>query len=635
MSILNKIGNYNTAGAVEEITLEEYLKRAKEDSSLYLTAAERMLRAIGEPEIVDTSKDKHLSRVFSNKLIKKYKVFEDFYGMEDSIERIVSFFTHAAQGLEESKQILYLLGPVGGGKSSLAEKLKELMSTQPIFAIKDSPIFESPLGLFSPKDSKALGIPGRYLTARISPWLTKRLDELGGDLSKLKVVKIYPNQARRIAIAKTEPGDDNNQDISTLVGKLNIRKLEEFDPNDPDAYSYSGGLCRGNRGALEFVEMFKAPIKMLHPLLTATQEKNYNGTQEIGSIPFDGLIIAHSNESEWQTFKNDKKNEAFIDRVFIVDVPYCLRASEEEKILKKLINNSTLADAPVAPGTFKMLAEFNVMTRIEKPETAKSSLFTKMEVYDGREVKSKDSHAKSIIEYKDLIAKPEGFYGFSTRLAYKVLASTFNRDIDEIAANPIHLKLCLQDQIEKERYGHDRTVYYLAILDLLQNKYLEELEKDIQESYLDSASEYGQNLFERYALYADHWIQDEDFRDPETGEMYNRESLNSELEKIEKPAGIANPKDFRNEITQFFLRYSAKNGGKKPAWNSYNPIKEVIEKNIFSHTSDLLPIISFSGHANKDDQKKHDQFVSNMKKKGYTGKQIKILVNVHEKFKKQ
>ena len=155
---------------------------------------------------------------------------------------------------------------------------------------------------------------------------------------------------------QSEPGDENNQDISSLVGKVDIRKLESLSQDDPDAYSYSGGLCLANQGLLEFVEMFKAPIKMLHPLLTATQEGNFKGTEGFSAIPFQGIILAHSNESEWQAFRNNRNNEAFLDRVYIVKVPYCLQVSEEVRIYRKLLRNSSLATAPCAPGTLDMMA---------------------------------------------------------------------------------------------------------------------------------------------------------------------------------------------------------------------------------------------------------------------------------------
>src|ERR1700712_2784531 len=338
-----------------EMSLAQYLEACRADPQCYASAAERILAAIGEPEFVDTAKDSRLGRVFMNRTIRTYPAFSEFYGMEETIERIVAFFRHAAQGLEERKQILYLLGPVGGGKSSLAERLKALMEVHPIYVLKAgneiSPVFESPLGLFDPETmgdeiQSRYGVPRRRLTGLMSPWALKRLDEFNGDISKFTVIKVRPSRLRQIGIAKTEPGDENNQDISSLVGKVDIRRLETLSQADPDAYSYSGGLNRANQGILEFVEMFKAPIKMLHPLLTATQEGNYIGTENIGAIPFQGIIMAHSNESEWQSFKNNKNNEAFIDRVSVVKVPYCLRVTEEGLIYRKLISGSALAEAP-------------------------------------------------------------------------------------------------------------------------------------------------------------------------------------------------------------------------------------------------------------------------------------------------
>ncbi|NRA25545.1 MAG: PrkA family serine protein kinase, partial [Oleispira sp.] len=293
MSIFNHFQSRYQSTQEEVISLQDYIELCKQDPQVYASSAERMLMAIGEPELVDTAKDTRLSRIFSNKVIKRYPAFSEFYGMEEAVEQIVSFFRHAAQGLEEKKQILYLLGPVGGGKSSLAERLKELIQHIPFYAIEGSPVFESPLSLFDAKeDGKILqedfGIPIRSLNKIMSPWAVKRLHEYGGDISQFKVVKLYPSILDQIAVAKTEPGDENNQDISALVGKVDIRKLEDYSQDDPDAYSHSGALCRANQGLMEFVEMFKAPIKVLHPLLTATQEGNYNGTEGMGSLPFEG-----------------------------------------------------------------------------------------------------------------------------------------------------------------------------------------------------------------------------------------------------------------------------------------------------------------------------------------------------------
>lgn len=629
MGIFNHFLERYEASQEEELSIQEYLELCKKDKSVYASPAERMLNAIGEPELVDTSQDARLSRIFSNKIIKRYKAFEEFHGMEECIEKIVAFFRHAAQGLEERKQILYLLGPVGGGKSSLAERLKALMEEQPIYCLKGSPVFESPLGIFDVKEDGEIlheeyGISKRYLGNIMSPWAAKRLREFNGDISQFKVVKLKPSILNQIAISKTEPGDENNQDISALVGKVDIRQLEDFPQNDTDAYSYSGGLCRSNQGLLEFVEMFKAPIKVLHPLLTATQEGNYNSTEGLGAIPFDGIILAHSNESEWQTFRNNKNNEAFLDRIYIVKVPYCLRITEEIQIYEKLIQHSSLDSAPCAPDTLKMLAQFSVLSRLVEPEN--SNQYSKMKVYDGQNLKDTDPKAKSIHEYRDTAGVNEGMDGLSTRFAFKILSRVFNFDTTEVSANPVHLLYVLEQQIEQEQFPDEIQARYLSFIkEYLAPHYVEFIGKEIQTAYLESYAEYGQNIFDRYVIYADFWIQDQEYRDPETGEILDRASLNDELEKIEKPAGISNPKDFRNEIVNFVLRARANNEGQNPAWNSYEKLGRVIEKKMFSNTEDLLPVISFNTKASASDQKKHQDFVARMIERGYTEKQVRLL----------
>ncbi|MEL6791635.1 MAG: PrkA family serine protein kinase [Pseudomonadota bacterium] len=626
----------------EAMSLRDYLLAARDDPMMYASPAERMVAAIGEPEMVDTSKDPRLSRIFFNRTIRHYPAFKGFFGMEDTIERIVAYFRHAAQGLEEKRQVLYLLGPVGGGKSSLAERLKDLMEAHPIYVLKAgdeiSPVFESPLGLFQSDDLKSLleekyGIEKRRLTDLMSPWAVKRLDEYGGDISKFEVVKLYPSKLRQLAISKTEPGDENNQDISALVGKVDIRKLEHFSQDDTDAYSYSGGLCMSNQGLLEFVEMFKAPIKVLHPLLTATQEGNYVGTESLGPIPFNGVILAHSNESEWKLFRNNKNNEAFLDRICVIKVPYCLRAKEEERIYEKLLSSSELSSAPCAPETLNMLARFSVLTRLREHEN--SNLYSKLRVYDGDKIKDTDPKAKSHQEYRDAAGIDEGMDGISTRFAYKVLSSTFNFDTDEVAADPVHLMYVLENAIKREQFAEEVEKKYLDFIKSeLSQRYADFIGKEIQKAYLESYGEYGQNLFDRYIAYADAWIEDQDFKDPDTGQLLDRATLDAELSKIEKPAGIANPKDFRNEVVKFTLRARANNEGKNPKWTSYEKLRNVIEKRMFSQVEDLLPVISFDSKKDSDTEEKHESFVNRMTERGYTARQVRRLVEWYMRVNK-
>lgn len=628
--------------APEVMSLEAYLELCKTNKLAFANAAERMVAAIGDPEVVDTSEDSRLSRIHSNKKIRVYSAFKDFFGAEDAVERLVAYFRHSAAGLEESKQILYLKGPVGGGKSSLVERLKELMQIHPIYALYDaaekdadlriSPVFESPLGLFNKLEhgemlASEFGIPAAYIGLTVlSGWAQTKLQEFGGDITRFSVVKLYPNKDRQIGVMKVEPGDENNQDVSVLIGKTDLRKLEKFSQNHPYAYAYSGGLNRTNQGMMDFAEMFKANIKTLNPLLMATQERNYNGTEAIPAMPYTGIICAHSNESEWFAFKNNKTNEAFLDRVFIVDVPYCLRTDEEVKIYEKMLAGSTLRDAAIAPGTLKMLAQWICLTRLKEPEN--STIYAKMRVYNGENVKDTMPNAKPYEEYRDAAGVDEGMSGQSTRFAFKVISSVFDLRPEERAANPVDLMYVIEEAIKKEALPEETHKKYLAFIkDWLSKRYFEFLEKELRAAYLDSFSAFGQNMFERYVLFAEAWISDEQCRDPETHTLLNREALNARLEEIEKPAGIVNAKDFRNEIVNYVLRYKAKHESRAPRWNEYEKIKVVLEKRMFSATENIMPVVSFGAKQDKETEEKHTQFLKRMIENGYTENQVKILVS--------
>lgn len=626
--------------APEVMSLEQYLDLCREDKLAYATAAERMVAAIGKPEVVDTSTDPRLSRIHSNRKVRMYSAFKNFYGMEDAVERLVAYFRHAADGLEESKQILYLKGPVGGGKSSLVERLKELMEVHPIYALYDpaepnaelrtSPVFESPLGLFNKADHAEFleteyGIPETYLGTILSGWAQEKLKEFGGDITKFSVIKLWPSKDRQVGVMKVEPGDENNQDVSVLIGKTDLRKLEKYPQNHPYAYSYSGGLNRTNQGLMDFAEMFKANIKTLNPLLMATQEHNYNGTEAIPSMPYTGIICAHSNESEWFAFKNNKTNEAFLDRVFIVDVPYCLRVDEEVKIYEKMLHGSSLRNAPVAPGTLTMLAQWMILTRLREPEN--STVYAKMRVYNGENVKDTMPNAKPYEEYRELAGVDEGMSGMSTRFAFKLLSSTFDLRPEEVQANPVDLMYAIEEAIKKEALPEDTMKRYTAFIkEWLHKRYFEFLEKELRTAYLDSFNTFGQNLFERYVLFAETWLDDGQCRDPETHTLLDRAALNQRLEEIEKPTGIVGAKDFRNEIVHYVLRYRARNEGRSPRWNEYEKIKVVLEKRMFSATENIMPVVAFGPKQDKETEEKHSQFLQRMMANGYTEQQVKLLV---------
>lgn len=625
----------------EIMSLEDYLIGCKTNPLWYATAAERMVAAIGEPTVFDTSTDPRMSRIFSNRKIRVYDAFKDFFGAEDAIEQIATYFRNAAAGLEESKQILYLLGPVGGGKSSLAERIKDLMEVHPIFVLYDrnendpelrmSPVFESPLSLFSVSEHGELfeqefGIGSSYLGKTVlSGWAQEKLREFDGDITKFSVAKVYPSKASQTAIMKIEPGDDNNQDVSVLVGKTDLRKLDRFSQNHPYSYSYSGGLNRTNQGLMDFAEMFKANIKVLNPLLMATQDRSYNGTESIPSMPYGGIILSHSNQSEWTNFRNNKTNEAFLDRVCVIKVPYCLRVNEEEQIYQKMLKGSTMRNAPIAPQTLKMLAQFMVLTRLVEPSN--STMNAKMRVYNGEAVKDTMPNAKPIEEYRMAAGVEEGMSGMSTRFAFKIISKCLDLRPDERQANPVDLMFVLEEAIRLEHLPEETSKRYnYFIREYLHRDYFAFLEKELRAAYLDSSDTFGQNMFERYVLFAEAWLDDTQCRDPETHVLLNRSQLNEQLEAIERPASVMNVKDFRHEIVNYVLRYRAKHGGNAPRWSEYTKIKDVIEKKMFAATENIMPVISFGPKSSDELATKHNKFIERMVERGYTENQIQLLV---------
>ena len=314
-------------------------------------------------------------------------------------------------------------------------------------------------------------------------------------------------------------------------------------------------------------------------------------------------------------------------------MPYCLRVTEEAMIYAKLLETSELSEAPCAPEVLEFLARFCILTRLKEHQN--SPLYSKLRVYNGESLKDSDPKAKSVQEYREMAGVAEGMNGVSTRFAFKVLSETFNSDNEEIAADPVHLMYVLEQAIKREQYPKDVEDRYLDFIKSnLAPRYAEFIGREIQKAYIESYSEYGQNLFDRYIAYADAWIEEQDFKDPDTGQVFDRQVLDAELSKTEKPAGIANPKDFRNEIVKFSLRSRAANQGKNPSWTAYEKIREVIEKRMFSQVEDLLPIISFGAKQDSKTEKQHADFLDRMKARGYTERQVRRLVEWYMRVNK-
>ena len=482
--------NYS-ATREEELSLDEYLDLCRKDPRVYATAAERMLAGIGDPEFVDTRNDPRLGRLFGNRVIRRYPAFREFYGMEDAIEQIVAFFKHAAQGLEEKKQILYLLGPVGGGKSSIAERLKSVMETHPIYALKGSPVNESPLGLFAPEQLRA-DPAGRI---RHPAPLPERHHVAVGDQAAAGIRRRHhavPGRAHHAVGAAPGRHHQDRAGRREQPGHLVPRRQDRH----PQARALRAERPRRLQLLGRPVPRQPGPARIRGDVQGADQDAAPVADRDAGrqlqghgrASPPSRSTASSSrtrNESEWHSFRNNKNNEAFLDRIYIVKVPYCLRVSDEVKIYEKLLANSSLSKAPCAPGTLDMMAQFSVLSRLKEPEN--SSIYSKMRVYDGETLKDVDPKAKTLQEYRDYAGADEGMTGLSTRFAYKVLSAVFNHDQTEIAANPVHLMYVLEQRLAREDLPDEvRRRYIEHLKGYLAPRYAEFIGKEIQTAYLES-----------------------------------------------------------------------------------------------------------------------------------------------------
>ncbi len=633
--LFNKFQETQASRRKEEISFAEYLERCQ-DPDTYALAHGRMARAIGGPTLIDTRTDERLGRIYQNRTLKTYPdSFGDFFGIEHVMEELASAFTRAAKGGEGAKQIIAMRGGPGSGKSSIMERLKALFQREPYYVLADaegnlSPIGESPLGMFAGPEYRNiveddLKIDPYFVPVVRTRWLQRRLEQYNGDFRKFRVVKLYPSVVDQIGITQMIPGDENTQDVSVLVGKTDIRKLDVLSQDDPDAYVYSGALNGGTNGMVELIELFKASEKLINPLYTATQDHYYAGSEQIGLLPFNGILIAHFNDAEWHEFSGKDKNRALLDRTTTIRVPYCLRVSDEVKIYEKRIRGSKYRNATFTPGTNELMAEFAIMTRVLQPKNSPISL--KVRVYDGENLSDKEVSAKSIQDYRDearLQKFEEGIRGLGVRFGLKAIERAVEANSEESGTDPVYLLNILREQIlsidgysdaEKDEWGK-------LLNDPLKVQLHTFIGNELREAYFNSqGGEFAQNEFERYYWLASNWREKTEYRDPETGNILKVADLDRELSKIEKPSGIANPKDYRNEVVMLFLRHMSKHGGKLPDRKLLPLLNNTIEKKVYEGLDNAFESVMERGESGTDDQKKtHNAFMAQMKGKGYSAK---------------
>ena len=599
-------------------TFIEYLERVKEDPSIPKLAHARLYDIITKPglrDILETS-DEPTKKLYQDQPLKVYRFFEDeFFGIEKALAQIVRYFHAAALKGEESRQVLYLMGPVGSGKSSLVEKLhRALEESDPFYAIAGCPMHEEPLHLIPRHLRKEFE---KMLLVRIEgdlcPVCRFRLEhDHSGRYEEVPVITKRFSKRQRIGIGVVPPVDPNNQDTSVLIGSEDISKLDQYSEGDPRVLDLNGALNVGNRGIVEFIEVFKNETEYLHAMITATQEKVIPAPGRHGMVYVDTCIVAHSNEAEWQKFKADHTNEAILDRIVVIKVPYNLRLSEEVKIYEKILARSDFK-AHIAPHTLKVASMFAILTRLEP--TAKCDLMTKLKLYHGEEVVEKGRAKKLEVQELRDEAKREGMFGISTRFVMKALDNALSESPEGIT--PIHIREVMIRMIKESDFADDTKKRYLELLqNTIHKEYLELLEQEITKAFVYAYEEQAETLFQNYLDHAEAYVNRTTLKDRNTREeLHPDEAFLKSIEEQIAVVGTA-ADGFRQEVIGYLWASSRR--GQTISYQSYEPLKEAIEKKLMNSVRDISRIITKARTRDEEQREKYNQLVENLLQRGYT-----------------
>jgi serine protein kinase len=606
----------------------EYLEKVRENPGAVKLAHKRLYDMIADKGTVevDLEQDPSLKRIFKGEKLKVFNFFADeFFGMEKTLNQIVRYFHSASLRGEESRQVLYLVGPVGSGKSSLVERLKKgLEHIQFFYSIEGCPMNEEPLHLvprhLRKEFSKMLGVE---IEGDLCPVCRYRLkEEFKGKWEDVPVkTQEFSIRAKR-GVGVVPPVDPNNQDTSVLIGGEDISKLDLYSEGDPRVLDLTGALNVGNRGMVEFIEVFKNETEYLHAMITATQEKSIPAPGRHGMIYVDTCIVAHSNEAEWKKFKSDHTNEAILDRIVTVKVPYNLRLSEEVKIYKKIIRQSQFT-ADIAPHTIEIASMFAILSRLEP--TNKCDLMTKLKLYNGEEVVEKGKTKRiDVVELREE-AKSEGMNGISTRFIMKALDNALSDNVEMNAINPISVREALVSMVKEADFADDVKKRYLEFLqDTLHKEYLEVLEKEITKAFVYSYQEQAESLFQNYLDHAESYVTKKKFKDRSTGEVLEPDE--GFMKSIEEQIAIIGTAcdGFRQEVIAYL--WSAGRRGEKVTYESYEPLKEAIEKKLMASVRDVSRIITKARTRDDDQHKKYNKMVEQLIRNGYPASCVDVIL---------
>jgi len=601
-----------------EGTFLDYVNLVKENPDIPMLAHQRLYNIIAEKgvEVIKTDENPRLRRIYGNDIIKKYKFFaDDFFGIDKTIMKIVQYFHSAAMAGEESRQVLYLVGPVGSGKSSLMEALKRALElSPPIYVLKGCPMREEPLHLV-PKHLREQfeDILNVRIEGDLCPVCRYRLkNEFNGEFEKFPVETVDFSIRSRKGIGVVPPVDPNNQDASVLIGSVDISKIDLYPEDDPRVLSLNGAFNVGNRGIVEFIEVFKNETEYLHTMITATQEKSIPSPGKGAMIYFDGVILAHSNEAEWNKFKSDHTNEAILDRIVKIEIPYCLELNEEIKIYEKMLKKSKFR-AHIAPHTLEVASMFAILTRLAP--SSKVDPMTKLKIYNGEEIVEKGMTKKiDIFELREEAPK-EGMTGISTRFIMKALDTALSES-EHGCINPISVMEVLVKSIKDLSIGEEEKSRYVRYLqDSIKKEYNKMLENEVTKAFIHSYREQAESLFNNYLDHAEAFVNKTKIKDSNTGEELEPDE--KFMRSIEEQIGITDSaaRGFRADVTAYMF-FVLRNGGKLD-YSSYEPLKEAIEKKLTASVKELSRVITQAKVRDKEQNEKYNAMVDEMKRNGY------------------
>lgn len=533
----------------------------------------------------------------------------ELFGIDEPLGRVVEYFKAAAAGSDVGRRLLLLLGPPSGGKSTLAILLKrgleEYSRTDEgaLYAIKGSPLNESPLNLVPTslraafRDTFGIDVHGE-----LSPWARERLErEFEGDYLRMPVARVFLNEASRVGIGTYAPHDPTTADIADLVGSVDLSKVAQVgDEGDPRAWSWSGAVYAASRGMLEMIEILKVKREFLYLLLTLTQERNVK-VSRFPLIHVDETILAHTNLAEFHKFLQEKENEALLDRMVIVKVPYALSFVDEARIYQKLVSGApAFRDVHLDPHVLSLASVFAILTRVGKPGREGLDLSKKVRIYAGETIEGFPENEATRLRTE---SPDEGLAGVSPRFIVNAISNAITRS-DARSLTSMEVLLALKDSIESDARmdGKQKKQWIDHLVTARKDFYNRWVKEDVHRAMFASFEQEAQQLLDKYLDEVEASLDNRHVTDPITGEQRPADErfLRSVEEKIK--VSDSGKHSFRQEVVRkAMVAYKA---GEKFTLNSHGRMREAIEQYLFAERRDVLRLVTSTARPDEEARRK-------------------------------